>query len=169
MTKQNIKNAAISIAAIIVLFGGLIWLSRGGTQNDGANISQSGGGALLAEETNFNFGEVSMVKGKVSYTYKLKNDSNEPATISKIYTSCMCTEATLVHGGKKHGPYGMPGHGFIPKINESISAGETADIEVVFDPAAHGPAGVGLVERVVYVEDGRGKQLQLKFTVTVTP
>ena len=169
MTKQNIKNTAISISAIVVLFGGLIWLLRGGTGNGEANVSSAGKGSLTAEEMSFDFGAISMADGKISHIFKIKNESGEPAMISKIYTSCMCTEATLMRGDKKFGPYGMPGHSGIPKINETINPEESVDVEAVFDPAAHGPAGVGLADRVVFVEDGAGRQLQLRFTVMVTP
>ncbi|KKT83316.1 MAG: hypothetical protein UW81_C0021G0020, partial [Candidatus Giovannonibacteria bacterium GW2011_GWC2_44_9] len=41
--------------------------------------------------------------------------------------------------------------------------------EVVFDPAAHGPAGVGRIERAVYLENSASEALQLKFSATVTP
>ena len=166
---KNIKNIFITVATIAVLFGGLIWLSRGGAENNQANISQSGGGTLSAEEISFDFGSISMANGKVSHAFKIKNESSEPAVISKVYTSCMCTEATLMHGDKKMGPFGMPGHGGTPKINDALNPGEEVSIEAVFDPAAHGPAGVGLADRIVFVEDGTGKQLQLRFTAIVTP
>ncbi|MBI2063998.1 MAG: DUF1573 domain-containing protein [Candidatus Yanofskybacteria bacterium] len=169
MNNKNIKSTLISVATIIVLFGGLIWLSRNETGNGEANISQSGGGTLSAEEISFDFGAISMANGKVSHIFKIKNESGEPAMISKIYTSCMCTEATLTRGDKKSGPFGMPGHSGIPKINETINPGESVDVEAVFDPAAHGPSGVGLADRVVFVEDGAGQQLQLKFKAMVTP
>lgn len=67
------------------------------------------------------------------------------------------------------GPFGMPGHGAIPTINEALEPGTEATIEVVFDPAAHGPAGVGKVNRVVTVETASGEALQLSFQATVTP
>lgn len=81
----------------------------------------------------------------------------------------MCTTATLMMGGKQFGPYGMPGHGFIPKINETMDAGEEATVEVVFDPAAHGPAGVGRIERGITIENNAGRPLELGFTALVTP
>ena len=63
----------------------------------------------------------------------------------------------------------MPGHGgSVPKVNDTIKAGETREIEVVFDPNAHGPAGVGLIERVVRLEYGE-KTLELNIKAVVTP
>lgn len=81
----------------------------------------------------------------------------------------MCTTAVLVIDDKRSGPYGMPGHGFIPKINETMNVGEEATVEVIFDPAAHGPAGVGRIERKITIENNAGQSLELEFTALVTP
>jgi len=81
----------------------------------------------------------------------------------------MCTTASLIKNNKAFGPYGMQGHGFIPKINEVMNPGEEATVDVVFDPAAHGPAGVGRIERIATIENNAGKPLELGFTATVTP
>ena len=64
----------------------------------------------------------------------------------------------------------MPGHGgAVPKVNETIKAGESRNIEVVFDPNAHGPAGIGMIDRFVFIEDANGEKLQLEIKATVTP
>ena len=171
MIKQNIINTLTSVAVVAVLFGGLIWFSRSGgeTNNGSTDVESLSKGVLAAEEISFDFGTISMAKGKVSHIFKLKNNTSEPALVSKIYTSCMCTNATLIHGDKKMGPFGMPGHGIIPKVNDTVKPGEEVSVETVYDPAAHGPAGIGWVERVVFIETESGLPLQLKFTATVTP
>ena len=81
----------------------------------------------------------------------------------------MCTTATLMIGGGKFGPYGMPGHGFIPKINGIIGPNEEATVEAVFDPSAHGPAGVGRVQRTVTIENSAGQPVELLLAAMVTP
>lgn len=123
---------------------------------------------LSAAEMMHDFGDVSMAKGKVTRNFKVANNSDQPVSISRIYTSCMCTEAKLTMGGESFGPYGMPGHG-MTSINKTMAPGLEADVEAIFDPAAHGPAGVGPVERVIYVETENGAPLELKFRANVTP
>ncbi len=81
----------------------------------------------------------------------------------------MCTEATLVEGGERFGPFGMPGHGAIPEINRAVTPGESVTVEAFFDPNAHGPAGMGRADRVVYLEVGSGRKVELKFTAYVIP
>ena len=125
--------------------------------------------ALSAREVRFDFGPISMAAGKVSHRYRFKNESAAPVLIQRIYTSCMCTTATLVKGMRMVGSYGMPGHGPLPEVNEKLVPGEAAYVDVVFDPAAHGPAGLGHTERVVTIETGAGVPLQFGFTANVRP
>lgn len=126
-------------------------------------------GGLTAREASFDFGSISMAAGKVSHRYWFRNESDAPLLIKRIFTSCMCTTATLVKGPRVIGSYGMPGHGPMPDVNQSFAPGEAAYVDVVFDPAAHGPAGLGRTERVVTIENGSGQQLRLGFVAHVRP
>ena len=141
-----------------------------------APISESEKGNLTAEETAFDFGMVQMYGGKVKHNFTLKNDGQGPVKISKIYTSCMCTEATLVinksskrPASLKAGPFGMPGHGgLITFANQEIKAGESAMMEVEVDPAAHGPQGTGPAKKAVYIETDDSQKIQLMMDINVT-
>ena len=167
--KKNLTGI-IGIAIIILIAGVVVAISKSGDpENKKANLIDGFPGNLTTEESAFDFGAVSMAAGDVSHLFKVKNTSAAPVKIAKIYTSCMCTTATYVKGDKKMGPFGMPGHGIQPKINQILEPGAEAQIEVVFDPAAHGPAGVGKIERAVYLEGESGLLLQLGFSAVVTP
>lgn len=175
------KTTVIGIVITIIVLSGIVWFARpkpiggdgmarpGFQSASSALLSPNSDRRLSAEETSFDFGTISMAAGKLKHAFKIKNVSSEPLVIEKIYTSCMCTTAALVIGGRRFGPYGMPGHGFISKINEKMNAGEEAIIEVVFDPAAHGPAGVGRIQRTITIENNAGQPLELGFTALVTP
>lgn len=159
------KNYIFWIAMIAVIIAGFVLLTNSkGSQNQNVGQSQ----ILGLESQTHDFGTLSMAKGKVTHDYKLKNDSQTQITIKKIYTSCMCTGALLIKGAKNLGPFGMPGHAPIPSVNENLAAGSEATVQVIFDPAAHGPAGVGKVERVVTLETSEGN-VDLSFTAEVTP
>lgn len=125
--------------------------------------------ALASVSPFFNFGKISMAAGKVSHRYWIKNISGTPLTITKLFTSCMCTDATLITQDGKKGPFGMPGHGPTPRLDERLAPGATAQVDVVFDPAAHGPAGIGQTDRVVTIENDGGLPLELRFSALVTP
>jgi len=167
--KDNSKTI-IGIAIGIFILGGIILVARPSPSSmQSANPNSRVTGMLAAEETIFNFGNLSMVGGKVSHRFKIKNTGDNPTRIEKMYTSCMCTSAKLIMSGNSFGPFGMPGHGFIPRINKTLAPNEEAIVEVEFDPAAHGPAGIGRIERVVYLEDSGGKPLEFKISAMVTP
>mgnify|MGYP001560286199 CR=1 FL=1 len=164
--KKN-KDLLIGLLAVAVIIGGLIWVLPKPPEKKPPTASVNT--AITPEEKYFDFGSISMAAGKVKHTYLVKNDSDRPLTVDKVYTSCMCTEASLINNGKKSGPFGMPGHGFSPGLKEVIGPQSTAEVEAEFDPAAHGPAGVGLIERSVIIEYEGVGQTELSFSAQVTP
>ncbi|MBI5400606.1 MAG: DUF1573 domain-containing protein [Candidatus Yonathbacteria bacterium] len=143
-----------------------VWYGDRGTIGKG-NYSE-----LVATEKSFDLGIVSMAKGKVSHSFNIKNTGNTSVKILKIYTSCMCTEATLVNGASRKGPFGMPGHGGLAsKINETVKPGQEIIIDVSVDPAAHGPQGTGQAKKVVYIETDSATTptVKLELDINVTP
>ena len=125
-------------------------------------------GALTAVENSFDFGVVSMAKGKVQHSFKIKNSTDRPVEITKIYTSCMCTEATLVNTNFSKGPFGMPGHeGLSSSLYETIKPGQEATIEVEVDPAAHGPEGIGKARKIVYIETNSAVSPKLELVLDI--
>lgn len=169
---KNYKEIIIVGGVAVLVFSGLIWLASsqaGKADNQEAAVSFLMENAIaIVGDSSFDFGEISMAKGSVSKIFTIRNNGDKPAVIDKIYTSCMCTNATLILNGKRTGPFGMAGHGFIPRIKKELSAGEEAQVEVVFDPAAHGPAGVGPIQRAVSVETSGGG-LELEISALVKP
>ncbi|MDO8564644.1 MAG: DUF1573 domain-containing protein [bacterium] len=129
------------------------------------------GASLLFSETAFDFGTISMEKGVVTHTFLITNtSSSSPITLTRIVTSCMCTEASLKTPSGTFGPFGMPGHGGVGgKLSHTIAAGESREIEVVFDPAAHGPSGVGRITRGVIIEEKGGGTNTIEISALVTP
>ena len=156
----------ISVATIAILAGLIILGKPSGLATPTASVANS---VLKAKETAYDFGTISMTKGKVSHIFTVTNTGTEPVTVSKLYTSCMCTIASIMNGTEKVGPFGMPGHSGIPSIKVLLAPGTSTQVEAIFDPNAHGPAGVGTISRVVIVENNAGAPLELGFTANVTP
>lgn len=166
------KILLVAVAAIAVV-GVAIVVARpdpsASSSSPAPRVEAEAPRTLKANETNFDFGTISMAAGNVSHRYWIRNTGDQPITVRKMYTSCMCTTATLIKGGKKSPTVGMPGHGFMPTLNETLAPNEAAMVEVVFDPAAHGPAGIGRTERLVTIQTDRERPLELAFVVNVTP
>lgn len=172
MTNQisnGVNKTVIGIILAVLVLGGFIWIAKPNGQSSSAVSTTSNGTLTVEEANNYDFGTISMATGKVSHQFKIKNVGAEAVTINKMYTSCMCTTAELIVNGEQFGPYGMPGHGASPKIDQTINPNEEATVEVVFDPAAHGPAGVGRIQRTVIIENNAGTPVELLFAAVVTP
>lgn len=163
------KGIIIVIVLIILILAGIFIFGQPGTSNQ----NNQGGGAsqLQASDKLYDFGTISMAKGNVEKMFKITNPTDKDIVIKDISTSCMCTNAYIVKEGLLRGPFGMPGHGggIALKANETIKAGESMDLKVVYDPNAHGPSGVGLVDRLVYLIDATGGKIQLEIKAKVTP
>lgn len=165
------KKLILGTLVSIVLLGGIIWISYpdGGPQT--GNTLNNSGLAFAAEHNSYNFGTISMKNGKVTHKFQIKNTSGADIEMNRIYTSCMCTSVkATISNGVVLGPFSMPGHGgYAPYISEIFPANSEAEIEVTFDPAAHGPAGVGKIERSIIIENNSGTKYQLGISANVTP
>ena len=169
--KNTIKTIAIWVLVGGVFVGFLWLLSKGqASSSTSKNLTESAS-QLTAVEVFYDFGTISMANGNVSKTFRVSNNTAEDILVKEISTSCMCTTAYIGNGGFKKGPYGMPGHGSsaLTRANEKIGAGESRDVEVGFDPNAHGPAGVGTIDRLIYLTDASGGTFQLEIRAEVTP
>ncbi|HET8670944.1 MAG TPA: DUF1573 domain-containing protein [Candidatus Saccharimonadales bacterium] len=153
-----------------VIIGIFVLLIVLGKPNGAQTNPSAATGTITTAGSSYDFGTISMKDGRVNYTYTLKNTSDKPVKITKLYTSCMCTTAVLTAGNQKEGPFGMQGHGVaIPNIAVTLAPGEEGKVAIAFDPAAHGPAGVGTINRTIFVVSESNPTLKLKFKATVRP
>jgi hypothetical protein len=162
------KNTVWSFIGIVVV---VILLFAAGrfASAPGSSGENSAAAALSSDSNTYDFGEISMSRGTVSKSFTLSNSTAAPVRISKIFTSCMCTTAILKTPSGERGPFGMPGHGTVPAISEDIPSGGSRELVVTFDPAAHGPAGIGRIERTVSVIEGGGGAVEFTIRAAVTP
>lgn len=162
---KRIKILVISAAVLIIgsiAFGVIANKEQGASQSQGIP-------ELTVKKRRFDFGTISMADGLVKHTFELKNTGSADLKISSIKTSCMCTEAVLEVGGKRSPKFGM--HTSSVFWAEKIKPGQTANLEVIFDPNAHGPNATGPVTRTVtLLSNSRGKsntRTNLIFTANV--
>lgn len=168
----------IAWAIVVVIVFGLLYLTGKSNASNKNKITRienqivdvNTENELSAVETFYDFGTISMKDGKVSKIFEVANKTDKDVLFPSLTTSCMCTAAYFIQlDGEKSGPFGMPGMGFVPKLNKTIKDGESASVEVVYDPNAHGPAGVGKIDRFVYLEDASGNKLQFEIKANVIP
>ena len=164
-------NTKTILAGVVVLLavGGLFFWGRA-NQALSSSTPSGAASALAAAEVSYDFGTISMKNGNVEKTFEITNPTDTNITLTSLTTSCMCTTAFIVKDGTRRGPFGMPGHGGpVPRANEVVPAGGKLAIAVVYDPNAHGPAGVGPIDRFIYLLDDAGGELELEIKANVTP
>jgi len=145
--KSSVPTLLMIVVGLLVVAGLIKVVSAG--QGPGPGTSE---GTLEVSETSWDFGTVSMKDGIATKEIELSNPSASPVTITRMETSCMCTEATIVRAdGSRGATKGMQGHGGTPYLTEEIPPGGHVTIEVAFDPNAHGPNAVGPIRRTVSI------------------
>ena len=166
------KKIINGIVVVVVIVVGLAWLGRWAQPRVARPSNQlaSAPSALAVAPSAYDFGTISMANGLVSRSFTVSNPTNQEIRLTQIVTSCMCTTAYLETASGEQGPFGMPGHGGPTRaVSEVIKPGEARAVRVVFDPGAHGPAGVGPIERVVELTEAGGATRQLAIKALVTP
>ncbi len=147
------------IIGTIALIGGGVWLAGTMKQPD---IVVSQDAIAEVEETSHDWGAIPLNGGKVNQSFTIKNTGTVPLQLHDILTSCMCTTAQVMINGQSSPEFGM--HQKSAWVGE-VPPGQEAQLTVTFDPAYHGPSGVGDITRQVKVETNDPNHPQLTFNL----
>lgn len=159
--KPNKLAIAISILTLSILGLGVWLLSR----PTGAVMEKSADTKVEVGETNFDWGKIKIDAGNVEKTFVIKNAGSGTLKLSNIFTSCDCTTASVIINGKQSPYFGM--HAKSAWIGE-VPAGGQAELKVIFDPAYHGPSGLGPMTRQIVVETNDVSKKKLTFDLKGT-
>ncbi len=134
-------------------------------QTASETVSLNASGNIVATNgIEHDWGDININGGLVSHTFKLKNESEESLYLKGAKTSCMCTSARYsLNDGTISPKYGM--HNNPSGWSEEIGPNETFEVEVVFDPMAHGPDAVGAIRRSVFLNTSAKNSSVLKLDV----
>ncbi|MDP2683712.1 MAG: DUF1573 domain-containing protein [bacterium] len=102
-------------------------------------------------DSSYDFGEVKLSGGKVSKSFKIKNEGQNPLVFLGLSPSCGCTSAKVVTVGGESPEYQMAGHGGSVEWRGELAPGEEGEIIVSYDPAVH-PELNGDVTRTVDIK-----------------
>src|SRR3989339_1528292 len=158
--KNNIHIIIIVLFVLILIVGGIIV----GAIMDASDTSNGGVAKIVIDSNRYDFGTISMADGLPRHTFTIKNEGTADLDISQISTSCMCTSAILSVDGQDSPKFGM--HSNPTFWSQSIAPGQTATLEVIFDPLAHGPDAIGPITRGItgYSNDNGGKNVPFQLT-----
>ncbi len=170
MTKDIKIFIGIIGFTFLLIVGFAVWL--GGKDSPAKEVTATASVDIKDLEVNpasYDVGTIKMKDGNVIKTYEVKNTSEASMKLQRIATSCMCTKTKIKIGDKETREFGMEGMGDKnPPVNLELPSGQTATVTAIFDPAAHGPKGVGPFDRTVflYFSNPTGTK-ELKFNGTV--
>ena len=170
MTKDTKILVGVLVFSFLLIVGFAVW--QGGKESPAKEVAATASvdiKDLEVKPTSYDVGMIKMKDGNVVKTYEVKNTSTESMKLQRIATSCMCTKTKIKIGDKETREFGMEGMGDKnPPINLELPSGQTATVTAIFDPAAHGPKGVGSFDRTVflYFSNPSGTK-ELKFNGTV--
>lgn len=146
------KSIYILLGTILLVISGVYLMTRNQNKIDDSTLVKINPQDVQITPESYDIGKVLMKNGFVTREYEIKNSSQSILRLKNIVTSCMCTKAQVVLEDKRTRFYAMEMSGAKnPNVDFDIPAGTTAKLIVRFDPAAHGIAGVGLINRSVFL------------------
>ena len=165
--KNSTKNSnflpwlILGVATILAVAAGFVISSKSAP----ASLAPSNAKAVV-EQSSYDWGDIDINGGKAVYQFTVENQGTDDLKLTSIKTSCACTTAQVIIDGVKSPYFGM--HTSSSWIG-AVKPGETAVVEVVFDPLFHGPTGTGPVERLISIEtnDAQNSALELILTGNV--
>lgn len=169
---MTVNKTSLYVAMVCAVFAaGIISVAVWSSPSPEIAESASAAGQLAFSETDWDFGAVSMKNGIATKEIRVTNPTENPITVTRMETSCMCTTVQLVHENGRESPVnGMPGHGGGAAVSEILAPGEEARLLVRFDPNAHGPSATGPISRTVTIQTDSAdqKNMTLRFSGNVT-
>lgn len=155
------KTVVIGLGLTLLLIAGGVFLVM--RTNNSAVLSQGQGVTVAVDRASHDWGQIGIDNGKVQAEFILINSGSAPLQLGNIVTSCACTTAQVVIGGKASPYFGMhTKSGWTGQVDP----GQSAKLVVEFDPLFHGPQGVGQITRQTTVETNDPAQKLLTFITT---
>jgi len=157
---NDFKTIAIFGLATVLILGGGVWLVM---RNQPVQIASNQGAVLGVGEQAFDWGTIQLNGGEVTRSFEIENKGDSQLQIANLKTSCMCTKARLVVESEAGPWFAM--HSQSQWIGK-VPPGKKAQVEVVFDPAFHGPSGVGAISRTVTMQTNDPNRSSLEFRLS---
>lgn len=152
----------IVIATVLILGVAVYFGTKTGATTQVTTNSEI---AMSIDANTHDWGTIDYDGGIVSKNFSIKNTSDTTLQLYDVKTSCMCTTAQLKTPDKTSRKFKM--HEKTTDIIE-VKPGETANLLVEFDPAFHGPSGVGPITRTITMNTNSTKDSVLTFNLTGT-
>ena len=159
------KFFIILSAVTILILGFGVWLLARPAPGSQSGAIASAGGKAEAPVTSFDWGTIDYGAGDAAAEFTISNPGPGTLSLAEISTSCMCTTAQIIINDRQSPYFGM--HAKSSWVGQ-VPAGGQAKLKILFDPAFHGPSGLGPVTRQVVMETSDPDHPKLEFNLTGT-
>lgn len=146
------------VLTLLILVGGVFVLSS--TNTAPVKITASQNAKIEIDQKTFDWGNIPYSGGNATKTFNIKNTGTDALKLTGVKTSCDCTKAQISIDGKTSPYFSM--HSTSSWVGE-VAPGKEAQLQVIFDPAFHGPTGVGPMERLISVETNDIQNPKIEF------
>jgi rhodanese-related sulfurtransferase len=147
---------------LIILFA-FVALSACAVSEDFTSMENSGN-LITSDSLIHDWGDINIQGGDVSHVFQFSNDSEESLYLKGAATSCMCTTAIYrLPDGSASPVFGM--HNNPVDWSAEIEPGVSFEVEATFDPMAHGPDAIGVIQRSVTLATSDSDQPNLELKV----
>lgn len=152
--------AGIAIVTLVLLVGAVyVGSSLGATPQ----VEVDDRVDLNLGQDRYNWGVIDLNDGLVTTNFLVENKGSVPLQLYNVRTSCTCTTAQIRTEDRLSKKFGM--HDRSSEVFE-VEPGKTAKVLVEFDPAFHGPSGVGSIVRTVNIDTNDPSQPQILLQMT---
>ena len=158
MNEKKLVMGVIIVSAVI-LFGGAFVSSSISKE---VFVEENGQVTVSVENTMHDWGEIDIDAGTVDHAFTITNNGTGDLKLHTVKTSCMCTIAYLKYKNETSPEFGMHSKS---NFILSIPPGESAELMVIFDPAFHGPNGIGPITRQILVDTNDPENSTLTFSL----
>ncbi len=148
------------IFTLLILGGGIYILST--TTSSPVAVTASQKAKVQVDQKFFDWGNIPINGGNAIKTFSIKNSGTDILKITGVKTSCTCTKAQIIIDGKTSPYFSM--HATSGWVGE-VAPGKEAQLKVIFDPAFHGPTGVGPMERLISMQTNDAQNPNLEFSL----
>lgn len=144
------KSIVIIVSVLLITTLLIVGVAYGFTKVSQKQIVPPTVGAQAeVDKTSVDWGQIQYNGGKVKAAYRITNNGTETLKLFGATTSCACTTGTITANSKVSPPFGM--HAPMSNVIE-VSPGKDAIVEALFDPAFHGPGGIGPISRTITIQ-----------------
>ena len=157
---NNRLTVGILVGMVALIVGGLYLAARLSTPT-GVKMSQKVSASVT--ETTKERGDVGINEGLLITDFLISNTGSDPLALYDVTTSCMCTVAQVEMGSVISPEFRM---GERSSYVANVPPGEAATIKLIFDPAFHGPNGLGSVTRQAMMRTNDPRQPKIVLTMS---